>query len=68
MLGSCEFQLVPSKAAEICHFAKTLKLHFWFWQAQMVRRVKTYLNNMTVIEDEAKLNEMSTQCEPIPCE
>ena len=34
----------------------------------MVRRVKTYLNNMTVIEDEAKLNEMSTQCEPIPCE
>lgn len=30
----------------------------------MVRRVKSYLLNMKTTDDEVKLNEMSTQCEP----
>ena len=34
----------------------------------MVRRVKSYLKNIVVVEDESKLNEMSLQCEPVPCE
>ncbi|XP_061196485.1 rap guanine nucleotide exchange factor 2-like isoform X7 [Saccostrea echinata] len=33
-------------------------------EAQMVRRVKSYLSNMKVIYDEDKLREMSYQCEP----
>ncbi|XP_064621148.1 rap guanine nucleotide exchange factor 6-like isoform X4 [Lineus longissimus] len=36
-------------------------------EAQMVRRVKTYLSNLTVIFDEEKLKELSHQCEaPAP--
>ncbi len=38
-----------------------------YFQAQMVRRVKAYLNSMKVISDETKLNEMSLQCEPAAC-
>ncbi|KAK3090078.1 hypothetical protein FSP39_008974 [Pinctada imbricata] len=33
-------------------------------EAQMRRRVKSYLSNMKVIQDEEKLKEMSHQCEP----
>ncbi|XP_048763340.1 rap guanine nucleotide exchange factor 2-like isoform X8 [Ostrea edulis] len=33
-------------------------------EAQMVRRVKSYLSNIKVIYDEDKLREMSYQCEP----
>lgn len=36
-------------------------------EAQMVRRVKSYLSNMKVITDEEKLKEMSHQCEAPPC-
>lgn len=35
-----------------------------FEEAQMVRRVKAYLNNLKVITDEDKLHELSMQCEP----
>ncbi|XP_021348184.1 rap guanine nucleotide exchange factor 6-like isoform X9 [Mizuhopecten yessoensis] len=35
-------------------------------EAQMVRRVKSYLSNMKVIPDEEKLKEMSHQCEAPP--
>ncbi|XP_069123811.1 rap guanine nucleotide exchange factor 6-like isoform X6 [Argopecten irradians] len=35
-------------------------------EAQMVRRVKSYLSNMKVITDEEKLKEMSHQCEAPP--
>ena len=35
-------------------------------EAQMVRRVKAYLNKMTIIEDEDKLLQMSYECEPPP--
>lgn len=34
-----------------------------FEEAQMVRRVKAYLNNLQVISDETKLHEMSLECE-----
>jgi Rap guanine nucleotide exchange factor 2 len=34
------------------------------FQAQMVRRVKAYLNNMNIISDEDRLHAMSTECEP----
>jgi Rap guanine nucleotide exchange factor 2 len=34
-----------------------------FKQAQMVRRVKAYLNRMRVITDEEKLHELSLECE-----
>lgn len=33
-------------------------------EAQMVRKVKSYLSNIKVIYDEDKLREMSYQCEP----
>ncbi|KAF8771177.1 Rap guanine nucleotide exchange factor 2 like protein [Argiope bruennichi] len=35
-----------------------------FEEAQMVRRVKTYLSNLKVISDEDKLRTMSLECEP----
>ena len=35
-----------------------------FEEAQMTRRVRAYLQNMEIIEDESKLNELSLQCEP----
>lgn len=35
-----------------------------FEEAQMVRKVKAYLNNITVIKDEEKLHLMSLECEP----
>lgn len=35
-----------------------------FEEAQMVRRVKAYLNNIKVITDEDKLHELSLECEP----
>ncbi|KAG8191865.1 hypothetical protein JTE90_019800 [Oedothorax gibbosus] len=35
-----------------------------FEEAQMVRRVKTYLSNLKVIADEEKLHLMSIECEP----
>ncbi|XP_064216044.1 rap guanine nucleotide exchange factor 6 isoform X4 [Tribolium castaneum] len=35
-----------------------------FEESQMVRRVKAYLNNLHVVNDEAKLHEMSLECEP----
>lgn len=35
-----------------------------FEEAQMVRRVKAYLNNMKVITDEDKLHSLSMECEP----
>lgn len=35
-----------------------------FEEAQMVRRVKAYLNNMKIIFDEDKLHSMSLECEP----
>ncbi|KAJ9600078.1 hypothetical protein L9F63_009620, partial [Diploptera punctata] len=35
-----------------------------FEEAQMVRRVKAYLNNMRVITDEDKLHALSLECEP----
>ncbi|XP_069680663.1 rap guanine nucleotide exchange factor 2 isoform X4 [Periplaneta americana] len=35
-----------------------------FEEAQMVRRVKAYLNNMRVITDEDKLHSLSLECEP----
>lgn len=38
----------------------------FFLQAQMVRRVKAYLNNMKVITDEDKLHQMSNSCEAPP--
>ncbi|RZC37158.1 rap guanine nucleotide exchange factor 2, partial [Asbolus verrucosus] len=34
-----------------------------FEESQMVRRVKAYLNNLHVVNDEAKLHEMSLECE-----
>lgn len=34
-----------------------------FEESQMVRRVKAYLNNLRVVTDEAKLHEMSLDCE-----
>ncbi|XP_071455604.1 rap guanine nucleotide exchange factor 2 [Hetaerina americana] len=37
-----------------------------FEEAQMVRRVKAYLNNMKVISDEDKLHALSAECEPGP--
>lgn len=37
-----------------------------FEEAQMVRRVKAYLNNMKVISDESRLRQMSLECEPPP--
>ncbi|KAL3284268.1 hypothetical protein HHI36_018429 [Cryptolaemus montrouzieri] len=36
-----------------------------FEEAQMVRRVKAYLNNLKVITDEDKLREMSYECEGV---
>ncbi|KAK6645111.1 hypothetical protein RUM43_001387 [Polyplax serrata] len=35
-----------------------------FEEAQMVRRVKAYLNNMKVTTDEEKLHQLSLECEP----
>lgn len=35
-----------------------------FEEAQMVRRVKAYLNNMRIITDEEKLHALSLECEP----
>lgn len=35
-----------------------------FEEAQMVRRVKAYLNNIQIIKDEEKLHIMSLECEP----
>ncbi|CAI9720796.1 rap guanine nucleotide exchange factor 2 isoform X14 [Octopus vulgaris] len=35
-------------------------------EAQMIKRVKSYLNKMPVITDEDKLQELSLQCEPPP--
>jgi Rap guanine nucleotide exchange factor 2 len=35
-----------------------------FEEAQMVRRVKAYLNNMKVIKDEDRLHQLSLECEP----
>lgn len=35
-----------------------------FEEAQMVRRVKAYLNNIQIIKDEEKLHMMSLECEP----
>ncbi len=35
-----------------------------FEEANMVRRVKAYLNNMNVITDEDRLHAMSMECEP----
>ena len=35
-----------------------------FEEAQMVRRVKAYLNNMRIITDEERLHQMSLECEP----
>lgn len=37
-----------------------------FEEAQMVRRVKSYLNNMRVITDEERLHQLSLECEPAP--
>lgn len=37
-----------------------------FEEAQMVRRVKAYLNNMKIITDEDRLHQMSNECEPPP--
>lgn len=34
-----------------------------FEEAQMVRRVKAYLNNLHVVSDETRLHEMSLECE-----
>lgn len=34
-----------------------------FEEAQMVRRVKAYLNNLQVVSDETRLHEMSLECE-----
>lgn len=34
-----------------------------FEEAQMVRRVKAYLNNLKVVSDEGRLHEMSLECE-----
>lgn len=34
-----------------------------FEESQMVRRVKAYLNNLQVVTNEAKLHEMSLECE-----
>ena len=36
-----------------------------FEEAQMVRRVKAYLNNMKVITDEDDLHRLSLQCESL---
>jgi hypothetical protein len=36
---------------------------FYDFQAQMVRRVKAYLNQMTVITDEEHLHRLSLECE-----
>ncbi|UYV64897.1 RAPGEF2 [Cordylochernes scorpioides] len=36
-----------------------------FEEAQMVRRVKAYLSNLKVIEDEEKLHSLSLDCEPL---
>lgn len=35
-----------------------------FEEAQMIRRVKAYLNNIEIIKDEEKLHMMSLECEP----
>ena len=35
-----------------------------FEEAQMVRRVKTYLANIKVITDEVRLHHLSVECEP----
>lgn len=35
-----------------------------FEEAQMVRRVKAYLNNVKIIKDEDQLHQMSLECEP----
>lgn len=35
-----------------------------FEEAQMVRRVKSYLNNIQIVKDEEKLHVMSLECEP----
>jgi Rap guanine nucleotide exchange factor 2 len=35
-----------------------------FEEAQMVRRVKAYLNNIQIVKDEEKLHVMSLECEP----
>jgi Rap guanine nucleotide exchange factor 2 len=35
-----------------------------FEEAQMVRKVKAYLNNIQIIKDEEKLHMMSLECEP----
>lgn len=35
-----------------------------FEEAQMVRRVKAYLNNIKVITDEDSLHQLSLECEP----
>ncbi|XP_043208964.1 rap guanine nucleotide exchange factor 6-like, partial [Amphibalanus amphitrite] len=37
-----------------------------FEEAQMVRRVKAYLGNLSVVQDEEKLLQMSLECEPPP--
>ncbi|CAL1272986.1 unnamed protein product [Larinioides sclopetarius] len=36
-----------------------------FEEAQMVRRVKAYLNNLKVVTDEDQLHAMSVECEPL---
>ena len=38
--------------------------HCMMFQAQMVRRVKSYLKNMKLITDEEKLHAMSAEIEP----
>lgn len=35
-----------------------------FFQALMVKKVKTYLNNADIVTDEKRLEEIANQCEP----
>ena len=47
------------------HLIGTTHLWFFTYQAQMTRRVKQYLGNLVVEDDEEELRDLSLKCEPI---
>ena len=46
------------------HHLFEIEFHPFFFQALMVKKVKTYLNNAEITTDEKRLEEIANQCEP----
>lgn len=64
--STCKFSLLPSLHFLwhlLCECASS-KCASFVTQSMMSRRVKQYLSNLTIIQDEEKLRDMSQNCEP----